>query len=205
MRQTQKAVSGIAYQTPEFFSAKTNELRASSLLGPVLWVAHKGEGADKPHIHFLCLPGPKPYNLDGLDTLWGVQVVNGCKASVSAMFRKCSERNYSDWLLYSVHNPKYLASKGLEREFSYSWDDLCVTAGDEDIRDRLISESRDDLDNLGDRTTRRLILLAKQGMTWREVVLSGMVPMGQLSQASHAWEIIYHTYSKLEGANNDEH
>lgn len=196
MRQTQKAVTGIAYQTPEYFTAKTNELRAASLLGPVLWIPHRGEGPDKAHIHFLCLPGPRPYNLDGLDTLWGVQVIEGAKASVSAMFRKCSERNYSDWLLYSIHNPKYLAAKGKEREFVYSWGDLCVTSGDEELRDRLISESIDDLDNIGDRTTRKLILLAKKGLSWREVVMSGLVPMGQLSQASHAWEIISQNFKK---------
>lgn len=193
--RTQKAISNIAYHRPEIFGSKLADLRKSEKIGPALWIAHKPESDEKkPHIHFVLLGGWTTYNTAGLAALWGVDVVDGQPATVTDMWR--TTKSLNDWLLYGVHNPKYLLSKGLQREFSYTWDDVRCTPGDEDIRDTLIREAVEAVDSLGDRTTARLIALAKQGYDWRRVVLSGMVPMGQLSQASRAWEYISDAYGK---------
>lgn len=186
--RTQKAISNIAYHRPEIFGSKLADLRASGKIGPALWIAHKGEDGDKPHIHFVLLGGWATYNTDGLAALWGVDVVDGQPATVTALWR--TTKSLNDWLLYAVHHPKYLLTKGLRREVSYTWDDVHCTPGDEDTRHILIKEATEAVDSLGDRTTARLIALAKQGYDWRRVVLSGLVPMGQLSQASRAWEYI---------------
>lgn len=192
--RTQKAISNIAYHRPEIFASKLADLRKSEKIGPALWIAHKGEDGDKPHIHFVLLGGWTTYNTDGLSALFGVDVIDGQPATVTALWR--TTKSLNDWLLYAVHHPKYLLTKGLQREVSYTWDDVHCTPGDEDSRRLLIREATEAVDNLGDRTTARLIALAKQGYDWRRVVLSGLVPMGQLSQASRAWEYISDAYGK---------
>lgn len=191
MRST-KSVSSIAYHRPEVFGRLTDNLRAADVIGPALWIAHKGEGGDKPHIHLVLIGGFKTYDTSKVGSLWGFDIVGDDKGSVSALWRVT--RNISDWLLYGVHDAKYLATKGLEREHAYSWADVRCSAGDEEIREQLISEAKDYANSLGDKTTSRLIMLAKRGWDWRRVVVSGLVPMGQLSQASKAWEYIAATY-----------
>lgn len=186
--RTQKAVSAIAYHRPEVFAATTDSLRAAGVIGPCLWIAHKGEGEDKPHIHLVLLGGFKVYNTEGLSTLWGVDITESGAASVSALWRVTKSLN--DWLLYAIHHPKYLISKGIKRECSYTWDDLKCSKGDEGVLREVVADAKDALETMGDRTTSRLIMLARSGYDWRRVVLSGLVPMGQLSQAAKAWGVI---------------
>lgn len=202
MRST-KSVSSIAYHRPEIFGPLTDSLRAANVIGPALWIAHRGEGGDKPHIHLLLVGGFKTYDTAKVGSLWGFDIVGDDKGSVSALWRVT--RNISDWLLYGIHDSKYLMSKGLERETSYSWDDVKCSKGDEEIRGQLIAEAKDFSQTLGDKTTARLIALAKRGWDWRRVVLSGLVPMGQLSQASRAWEYIVSVHNpKFTKALEDE-
>lgn len=190
--RTSKAISNIAYHRPDVWASKVADLRKSGKIGPLLWIAHKGEDGDKDHIHFVLLGGYTTYNTEGLSALWGVDVVDGNPATVTSLWRVT--KNLSDWLLYAVHDPKYLLSKGKTRSTSYSWDDVRCSDGDDDCRRILIREAQEALEMVGDRTTSRLIVLAKQGYDWRRVVLSGLVPMGQLSQASRAWEYIADAY-----------
>lgn len=197
MRST-KSISSIAYHRPEVFGPLTDSLRGAGAIGPVLWIPHHGEGGDKPHIHLVLLGGFKTYDTTKVGSLWGFDIVGDAKGSVSSLWRVT--RNISDWLLYGVHDAKYLASKGLERECSYDWEDVRCSSGDEEIRSQLIAEAKDYAKTLGDKTTARLIMLAKRGWDWREVVLSGLVPMGQLSQASRAWEYIVSTYHPKYGS-----
>lgn len=185
--RTQKAISNLAYHRPEIFRNITNGLRKGKI-GPCLWIAHQGEGGDKPHIHLVLLGGYQVYDTKGLESLWGFDIIGDQKASVTSLWRPT--KNLNDWLLYAVHDPKYLALKGLEREHSYTWADLQCSEGDEEVLAQLVADAKEAANTMGDRTTARLITCAKRGMTWREVVLSGLVPMGQFSQASKAWEYI---------------
>ena len=199
--RTGKSISNIAYHRPEVFATLTNLLRKSGKIGPCLWVAHRGEGGDKPHIHMVLLGGFQTYNTEGLATLWGVDVIDGQAASVSALWRVT--KSIEDWLLYAIHHPKYLTYKGLDREAHYDWADVHVTAGDEGVLEQLTADAKDALEQLGDRTTSRLIRLAKMGYTWQQVVLSGLVPMGQLSQAAKAWPIIKRNHGHWEGDDDE--
>ena len=188
-----KSLSSIAYHRASVFATITNGLRKSGAIGPALWIPHKGEGGDKDHIHLLLLGGFKTYNTEGLGSLWGFDIEGDEKRSVSALWR--TTKNTADWLLYCLHDPKYLALKGLERECAYDWADMRVTEGDEGLLDELRREALDFGEGLGDKTTRRLVAMAKRDMTWKQVVLSGLVPMGQLSQAAKAWAYIAAEYS----------
>lgn len=186
--KTKRAISCIGYHSSSVFESVTNDLRKSGVIGPCFWICHKGEGGDKDHIHLLLLDGFKVYNTDGLSSLWGVDIVDGKSQSLSSRWRVTA--NVSDWLLYSVHNLQYMAFKGLLRENNYTWDDIKCSSGDEDLRNELILDANEYLSNFGDKTTRRLILFAKEGKAWKDVIMSGLVPMGQYNQAYRAWYLI---------------
>lgn len=190
--RTQKAISNIAYHRPEVWRNIVNGLREAEVIGPCLWIAHKGEGGDKPHIHFVLLGGFKTYKTEGLQSLFGLDIIEGQKATVTALWRVTKSIN--DWVLYGIHHPKYLILKGKTREENYDWSDVCCTKGDEDTLAQIISEAKESVDELGDKTTMRLIAFAKLGYSWPQVVLSGVVPMGQFSQAQKAWDYIRHEY-----------
>lgn len=186
--RTTKNISSIAYHRPEVFAAITADLVKAGTIGPCLWIAHKGEDGDKDHIHLLLLGGFKTYETNGLGTLWGYDIEGDEKRSVSALWK--ATKNPSDWLLYGVHDAQYLALKGLERANHYTWEDVKCSPGSEEVRAELIRDAKDHLQSAGDRTTARLVALAKHGFDWRRVVLSGIVPMGQFSQAARAWHYI---------------
>lgn len=194
--RTQKAISNIAYHRPEVFGMMTDHLREAGLIGPCFWIAHTGEGGDKPHIHLLLLGGFKVYDTAKLGSAWGVDVIDGKAASVTARWCPVKEGALSDWFLYAVHDPKYLAWKGQAKEVHYPWSDVRCSKGDEEIRDQLIREAQEAQGQQGDRTMRRLICMAQQGRSFEECVLAGMVPMGQLTQARTAWEIVRRHYWK---------
>lgn len=200
--RTGKAVSNIAYHRPEVWSNTVNALRKAGVIGPCLWVAHKSEGNEKKdHIHLCLLGGYKSYNTDGLSSLFGIDVIDGQKASVTTLWR--TTKSLNDWILYAIHNPRYLIHKGESKQHTYDWGDVHITSGDEDTLQQLIVEAQDALEGLGDKTTMRLRALARMGLTWREVVVGGYVPMGQLMQARTAWRYILQDAQPGKGATDE--
>lgn len=191
--KTNKSISSIAYQSPANFKLQTNALRKADAIGPALWIAHEGEDGDKPHIHLVLLGGFKTYTTDKIGSLWLPEILGDEKRSISALWKVT--KSLSDWLLYAVHDDLYLTFKGLEREHRYEWDEVQVTEGDEGLLSELKREALDFRSTLGDKTTRRLISLAKRGWEWQQIVVSGVVPMGQMIAASRAWQVIYAKFS----------
>lgn len=194
--RTGKAISSIAYHRPEVWKNIVDGLRKAGAIGPCVWIAHKAEGNEKKaHIHVCLLGGFMTYNTDGLSSKFGIDIIDGQKASVVSLWR--TTKNLNDWILYGIHNPKYLIHKGESKQYNYDWADLHITAGDEDTLEQLIVDAKDSLDEMGDKTTLRLRTLAKMGLTWREVVVGGYIPLGQLMQARAAWRyILQDTYGK---------
>ena len=200
--RTGKAISNISYQSPAYFGTMCNALRQSGAIGPVLWIAHKGEGGDKDHIHFVLLGGFKTYKTEGLSSLWSVEQVNGKPASVTALWRTTSD--VSDWLLYGIHDPEYLAHKASPpKEHAYTWADVHCTTGDEDILQQLQAEARERLDSMGDKTVRRLIAMCKAGYSFDEVLLRGLIPTAQFTQAAKIWPYVLRKFGKDQQPNEE--
>jgi len=187
--RTNKSISNIAYHREIIFSAFANALRQADKIGPCFWVAHKAEGNEKKdHLHIVLLGGVKTYNTDGLSSLFGWDDIDGKKATVTSLWKPT--KNLSDWLLYGVHDERYLLQKGEEREHTYDWSDIHVTAGDEDLLEQLIAEAKDFRDHLGDKIVDRLRLLARRGYSIKYAIASGLVPLSLVPQAIRAWGCI---------------
>lgn len=195
--RTQKAISNIAYHRPEVFKFMTDTLREAGIIGPCLWIAHKAEQDEKKdHIHLLLLDGFKVYDTSKLASAWGVDVVDGAAASVTDRWTVTKTSAISDWLLYGIHDPAYLAFKGKEKEHFYTWADVHCSKGDEAILENLIQQATEARGEQGDRTIRRLVAWAKAGRSFEEAVCLGLVPTGQLLQARTAWAMIRQRFWK---------
>lgn len=187
--RTNKHISNIAYHREPVFAAFANTLRKADRIGPCLWVAHKAEGNEKKdHLHILLVGGVKTYNTDGLSALFGWDEIDGKMASVTPLWKPT--KNLSDWLLYGVHDERYLLTKGEDRQHSYSWADIHVTSGDEDLLETLIVEAKDFRDHLGDKIVDRLRMLRRKGWGIERAIATGLVPLPLVSQAIRAWGCI---------------
>lgn len=187
--RTNKSISNIAYHRESIFGAIANALRQADKIGPCFWVAHKAEGNEKKdHLHIVLVGGVKTYNTDGLAPLFGWDEVDGKKATVTSLWKPT--KNLNDWLLYGVHDERYLLQKGEERDHSYDWSEVHCTKGDEDLLEQLIAEAKDFRDHLGDKVVDRLRLLARKGYSIEHAIANGLVPLSLVSQAIRAWGCI---------------
>lgn len=186
--RTSKSISSIAYMSPSFFREKMEDLRKRGLIGMYLFVAHKGEGGDKDHIHFVLLGGQMVYNTEGLSDLFGRQMFpDGTIGSVCSIWKTTKDLN--DWILYAVHHPVYLLRKCIDRDHHYTFEDI-VTSSREDDRNsliRLIMEAKQFLLDGGDKIFRALSFFLNKGYSWEEVALSGAIPVNNLMAAQSVY------------------
>lgn len=143
--RTSKPFSTVSYNTSKFLEEKLNELMRSFKIEYWCYVQHQGELAEdgtreKNHKHVLIIPNGK------IDTMALSQMMlepdpSNLKKPLKCMdFRSSKE---DEWFLYNSHDPDYLRTKFLVREFTYSFSDF-VSSDEDETRikwDRAFHES----------------------------------------------------------------
>jgi hypothetical protein len=188
--RTSKPISNIGYISPELFRQRANDLRQSGAVGPVVWVSHKPEGGDKkPHLHILLLDGWGTYETVGLEAKFGYEIFpDGSKASLTARWQRT--KDVRDWILYAIHEPTYLARKATFGKTAYSWDDLKITSGDEEILESLKNEAIEALE-AGEGLVYRIVRhWVKQGKDWPSLVVSGLLPIATYGNAKYLFDTL---------------
>ena len=194
--RTSKSISSIAYHRPEEFKKRVDSLRLSGVIGPCLWISHKaGDKHGKPHIHLLLL-GTKVYQTDGLSSIFSFDIIDGEKASVTDHWRPT--KSISDWILYGIHEATYLARKGQFGKEAYSWDDINCTPGDEDLLEELKDEAREVLEAGENKIYRILKHAVKQGWTWQQTIVSGLLPIATLRNSYEVFQAFQEQEGKPE-------
>lgn len=143
--RTSKPFSTISYNTDDFLIDKLNSLVATYKVEFWCYVKHFGElddsgNREKDHKHVFIIPNGK------IDTMELNQIMletdtNNLKKPLRCMDFHPSKED--DWILYSSHDPDYLRTKFLIREFSYQLKDF-VSSDDDEMRlkwDRAFHES----------------------------------------------------------------
>lgn len=121
---TQKPISSISYNSESFLREKLEAWKEAHIIQAYMYVCHKGEDGDKDHIHFRVEPNKK---LDPMDLQEALRefVAGNPKPLGCRPFRPSKEE---DWILYAVHDEKYLAQKysGGEKgeKIPYKWEDI---------------------------------------------------------------------------------
>lgn len=104
---TQRPISTISYNTEAFLSERLQELYKGHVISEWLFIPHKGEDGGKDHIHLYLQPNRR---LDpmGLQELLQEYIAGEDKPRGVRPFRPSKQE---DWLLYALHDEKYLKSK----------------------------------------------------------------------------------------------
>lgn len=123
---TQKPISTISYNSEAFLKEKLDTWLEAHIIQAYQYVCHKGEDGDKDHIHCRIEPNKK---LDPMDLTESLKefVPGNDKPLCVRPWRPSKEE---DWILYAVHDEKYLKIKygGGEKgeKLPYKWQDIKV-------------------------------------------------------------------------------
>lgn len=189
--KTSKPISTISYNSPEFLRQKINYWKELGIIEYGMWIRHEpDEDNKKAHYHVFLkpakliqtmdlendsmeFPGQKFYDTDGVT---GTELVQTeVKPLKMIGFRMSKE---DDWILYGIHDPTYLAEKGMTRNVHYSFNDIETTCIDtlHDMITHLI-------DNRKGRLEVRIFDLIQKDFSWRDIVTTGIVPLKQMHNA----------------------
>lgn len=174
--RTSKPISTISYNSPNFIKSKIEYWKSIGLIEFGMWIFHKAEQDEKKdHCHVFLKPAKLIQTMDLENDSIEIDPNNLDKPFKMVSFRVSKE---SDWLLYSIHDKAYLLEKGLSRSYHYSFDDVITTCSDTliDIISHLADERKGRLEY-------RIIECVQMGMSWTQIVKSGIIPIRSMSNA----------------------
>lgn len=194
--KTSKPISTISYNSPNFLRNKIEEWKKKGLIEFGMWIKHfPDEDNKKVHYHVYLKPAkliqtmdleedsceiPKLYDDKGLpmpvnENAGSALMLSDIKPLKMIGFRNSKE---DDWILYGIHDPTYLAEKGLTRNHHYTFSDIESTC-----KETLLDMITHLVDNRKGRLEVRLFDLINMGLSWKEIVTTGIVPMKQMHNA----------------------
>lgn len=187
--KTSKAISTISYNSAEFLKAKIEYWKAQGIIEFGMWIRHEPEQDEKKaHYHVFLKPAQLIQTMDlELDSC-EIDPQHPDKPLKMISFRFSKE---DDWVLYGIHDSNYLAEKGLTREHHYDISDIESTC--EETLSDIISHLSD---NRKGRLEYRIIDCINKGMTWQEIISSGLVPIRYMGGAKIM-------YTAITGQTND--
>lgn len=176
--RTSKPISTISYNTEDFLKAKLAELLRNHKIDDYMYIRHDAEQDEKKdHIHLWLSPNRLLDTMDLQDFFKEYDPKNPQKLLKCLPF---SVSKQDDWILYGMHLPAYLATKGESREFIYTKDDFRYA--DEDAFERAYIHALKGSEWAQRNMT--LQLLADGTVNPAELILSGVIPLNMANQVS---------------------
>ncbi len=168
--RTRKAISSISYNSNLFLHNQLNELINLGQVSYWFFINHSAESNEKKdHTHLFIEPA-RQIQTDDLCRFLVEPVLFGDLPLKTMPFVSSV---FSDWFFYCLHDPVYLQSKGLHREYVYSKEDF--RASDPDILDYMIM-GLNDLELSG---MQKVQAAVSEGLSFRDMVHRGQVPLEQ--------------------------
>lgn len=193
--RTTKPISTISFNSVEYLKTKLDELINAKRISFYSFIEHKpedDEGGKKYHIHLYIEPSKMLQTDDIKDELKEFDTKNPGKPLGCISF---NSSKFADWYLYSLHDKRYLASKGQSRVYHYLHKEM-FTSDDDDLLfksksiDLLsLSPYEDMLDAIG------------LGLSFEEYFRRGTIPLPQLALFQKAWYLLK---DSLTYRNNNE-
>ena len=183
--RTSKELSTISYNTETFLKNKLDELITSKVLYFYAYIRHKpedDEAGNKVHFHVYM----KPYQILQTAELETEFIEYDPKKPKTP--RRCIEirlSKFNDIYLYGLHDKYYLASKNQSRKYEYKHKNWITS---DDLSFQVWAKSIDMLEFSPYKAMDKAI---KDGLTWREWVRRGCVPINQFEHYKNAWECLH--------------
>lgn len=181
--KTSKPISTISYNTDEFIRNKIEYWRSCGIIEFGMWIRHEAEADEKKsHCHVYLKPAKLIQTMDLEMDSCEIDPTNPEKPLKMVSFRISTE---SDWLLYSLHDKAYLLEKGLERQFHYDISDIQSTCDDtlQDIITQVSDKRKGSIEY-------RILDMVNKGMTWQQIVSSGMIPLRYMGGAKIMYQAL---------------
>lgn len=191
---TSKPISTISYNSADFLVDRLNDLIRSGAVSAWFFIKHYGElGEDeacgKEHIHLLLVPNRCIDMMKIAASFIQFDPENPDKPLKCLPFRPSK---LVDWFLYAVHDPDYLQSHCMDREYVYDISD--IQTNDIDYLNQLWVEARQ---SLRSNPVYRMKQAVNSGVSFRAMVNSGAFSIQQIRNA----ELFY---SYLNASDSDE-
>lgn len=185
--RTSKFLSTISYNSDDFLQNVLNSLINGKIVVFWAYIEHFPErGELKKHKHLLI----QPNGLINTDTIFDLfdEPIPGNEKPLSVMPFRVSK--VEDCLLYFLHDSKYLDKKMLKKKYHYELDDF-KTSNDDYLRELYYTL---DLSKYGGFD--RLLENAKNGIPFSTLVNSGIVPIQQIRNYEHFYNLLlYENYT----------
>ena len=123
MPTTSKPFSTISYNTIPFLKKKLNRFVEEKVLSDWAFIYHyKEEGDSSDHIHLYC----RPRNRIDIDSFFDEFVEpdpNNVLPFRCIQSAPCKSKDgyIDDWVLYTLHEPRYCAKKMLDKKYTYDY------------------------------------------------------------------------------------
>lgn len=186
--RTKRTISNISYNSPLHFAECISSLVQRKVIDWCHWIVHQPDTDEtKQHIHFVLQPSSSLDTTDLRKFFYETDIENPSKPLTCTM-KWLYTSSLDDWLLYAVHDPYYLASKGQRRNIQYAYTNICTT--DEDA----LRADWNSINRIKYERLRWLYDAVKQHIPFAVLVQTGHVPIAQRSQ----FEYQYNALAKLE-------
>lgn len=120
---TSKPISTISYNTPEYLTTKLNQLVKGHTIQNWMFIEHKPDTDNtKKHIHVYVEPNKRIDPMGITDELKELDPKQPDKPLGCISWRPCN--SLDDWILYCLHIPAYLQSKGQDMKIQYKTSDF---------------------------------------------------------------------------------
>lgn len=177
---TSKPIAGISYNSESYLRGKLEEWRSNGLIEFGAYICHKAEADEKKdHIHVYIVPAKR---LQTMDLESDSQEFDPLHPDKPFKLIGLTPSKEGDWIMYCLHDPTYLIEKGLQKAYHYSLEDFVST--DLDLFDIMVSRIGETRNG---KIEHRVLQMINNGMTWNEMLCSGLIPMRYVYSA----KIIY--------------
>lgn len=167
--KTKRLISTISYNTDAFLSATLERLVSAGLVDWAHWVRHEPEEDEKKsHIHLVVSPAKMVDTAALSAALKEADLSDPAKPPLGVIpWRFCT--SLDDWLLYAIHDPDYLISKGQARDYHYDRTAVLSTAPD------LLAEQWREVNLSRYGVGSRIAEMVQEGASWETVICSGLI------------------------------
>lgn len=183
---TRSPFAAISYNTDDFLKMKLNDLIVEGVLQFWYFINHKAEvdeKSDHKHVYFVPCKQVDTFVLQNYFDEFDPKCPD-----LPLKTRIGAHAKFADKYLYDLHDKDYLASKGLERKFVYSHDD--IVSSDDDYLWELVHTS--------DFTKWKKEADFKNAIRRREtfdtLLEKGFVPIQQIYQYQKAYDILINKF-----------
>ena len=185
--KTRRLISTIAYNTRAGLETRMDVLLTGDMIDWAHWIWHEPEADEqKGHWHVVLQPASaidtKALSKVFEELPWGSTRAVGCIPWRFSVL--------DDWLLYAIHDPGYLASKGQTRKHHYARSDVQSTSPE------LLQEQWAEVNLSRYGLGQMLAEAAERRVPWERLITSGVIPPSSWT----FWREVY--YSLLSSEKN---